>query len=155
MGKQWLKRSEVTWLAGEGNGIPLQYSGLENPMDGGAWWAAVYGVTQSRTWLTRLSSSSSNLTGRASHLGSMSWNSGNGRPPHSRFLGPKKVIAIKPESRTSQSEACRSLRAPEWALGASECPESGVLAFCGRVTKCPPWSPFHLQQSEHWCFSHV
>ena len=34
---------------GEGNGTPLQYSRLENPMDGGAWWAAVYGVTQSRT----------------------------------------------------------------------------------------------------------
>ena len=36
---------------GEGNGNPLQYSCLENPMDGGAWWAAVYGVTQSRTRL--------------------------------------------------------------------------------------------------------
>ena len=44
---------------GEGNGIPLQYSCLENPMDGGAWWAAVYGVTQSWTRLKRLSSSSS------------------------------------------------------------------------------------------------
>ena len=44
---------------GEGNGTPLQYSCLENPMDGGAWWAAVYGVAQSRTQLKRLSSSSS------------------------------------------------------------------------------------------------
>ena len=43
---------------GEGNGNPLQYSCLENPRDGGAWWAAVYGVTQSRTQLKRLSSSS-------------------------------------------------------------------------------------------------
>ena len=34
---------------GEGNGNPLQYSCLENPRDGGAWWAAVYGVAQSRT----------------------------------------------------------------------------------------------------------
>ena len=32
---------------GEGNGNPLQYSCLKNPRDGGAWWAAVYGVTQS------------------------------------------------------------------------------------------------------------
>ena len=39
---------------GEGNGNPLQCSGLENPRDGGAWWAAVYGVTQSRTRLKRL-----------------------------------------------------------------------------------------------------
>ena len=35
--------------SGEGNGNPLQYSCLENPMDGGAWLAAVHGVTQSRT----------------------------------------------------------------------------------------------------------
>ena len=40
---------------GEGNGNPLQYSCLEDPRDGGAWWAAVYGVAQSRTRLKRLS----------------------------------------------------------------------------------------------------
>ena len=44
---------------GEGNGSPLQCSCPENPEDGGAWWAAVCGVAQSRTRLTRLSSSSS------------------------------------------------------------------------------------------------
>ena len=43
---------------GEGNGNPLQCSCLENPRDGGAWWAAVYGVAQSQTRLKRLSSSS-------------------------------------------------------------------------------------------------
>ena len=37
---------------GEGNGTPLQYSCLENPMDGGAWWAAVRGVAKSRTRLS-------------------------------------------------------------------------------------------------------
>ena len=46
---------------GEGNGNPLQCSCLENPRDGGAWWAAVYGVTQSRTWLKRLGSSGSSF----------------------------------------------------------------------------------------------
>ena len=44
---------------GEGNGNPLQCSCLENPSDGGAWWAAVYGVAQSQTRLKWLSSSSS------------------------------------------------------------------------------------------------
>ena len=44
---------------GEGNGNPLQCSCLENPRDGGAWWAAVCGVAQSRTQLKQLSSSSS------------------------------------------------------------------------------------------------
>ena len=48
-----------TLCIGEGNGTPLQCSCLENPRDGRAWWAAVYGVAQSRTRLKRLSSSSS------------------------------------------------------------------------------------------------
>ena len=43
---------------GEGNGSPLQYSCLENPRDGRAWWAAICGVAQSRTRLKQLSSSS-------------------------------------------------------------------------------------------------
>ena len=47
---------------GEGNGNPLQCSCLENPRDGGAWWAAVYGVAQSRIRLKRFSSSSSHYT---------------------------------------------------------------------------------------------
>ena len=49
---------------GEGNGNPLQWSCLENPRDGGAWWAAVYGVAQSRIRLKRLSSSSSSTTAK-------------------------------------------------------------------------------------------
>ena len=40
--------------SGEGNGNPLQYSCLENPMDGGAWWATVHGVAKSRTSLSNL-----------------------------------------------------------------------------------------------------
>ena len=46
---------------GEGNGNPLQYSCLENPRDREAWWAAVYGVTQSPTRLKQLSSSSMHI----------------------------------------------------------------------------------------------
>ena len=46
---------------GEGNGSPLQYSCLENPRDGGAQWASVYGVAQSWTRLKQLTSSSSRL----------------------------------------------------------------------------------------------
>ena len=52
----------ITGLArspGGGHGNPLQYSCLENPRDGGAWWAAICGVAQSRIRLKRLSSSSS------------------------------------------------------------------------------------------------
>ena len=45
----------------DGNGNPLQCSCLENPREDGAWWAAICGVTQSRTWLKRLSSSGSSI----------------------------------------------------------------------------------------------
>ena len=48
----YLFYKEVCTFCGEGNGTPLQYSCLENPMDGGAWWAAVHGVTTSRTRLS-------------------------------------------------------------------------------------------------------
>ena len=64
---------------GEGNGNPLQCSCLENPRNRGAWWAAVYGVAQSWTRLTRLSRSSS-----SPHLGS--WVAVPGNPA---FAGPK------------------------------------------------------------------
>ena len=53
------KADTILVKSGEGNGNPLQCSWLENPRDGGTWWAAIYGVTQSRTRLKRLSSSSS------------------------------------------------------------------------------------------------
>ena len=52
------KWMDLEIIIGEGNGNPVQCSYLENPRDGGAWWAAVYGVAQSRIRLKRLSSSS-------------------------------------------------------------------------------------------------
>ena len=63
MGSLRVVHDWVTSLShiGEGNSNPLQCSCLENPRDGGAWWAAVSGVTQSRTRLKRLSSSSSSF----------------------------------------------------------------------------------------------
>ena len=44
----------LDWYSGEGNGTPLQYSCLENPMDRGAWKAAIHGVAEGRTWLSDL-----------------------------------------------------------------------------------------------------
>ena len=55
---EWLSFHFSPSCIGEGNGNPLQCSCLENPRDGGAWWASVYRVTQSQTWLKWLSSSS-------------------------------------------------------------------------------------------------
>ena len=48
----WCVLDLVELLCGEGNGTPLQFSCLENPMDGGAWWAAVHGVAKSPTRLS-------------------------------------------------------------------------------------------------------
>ena len=53
--KKWMFLSKTRDAAGEGNGTPLQYSRLENPMGGGAWWAAVHGVAKSQTRPTWLS----------------------------------------------------------------------------------------------------
>ena len=50
-GKDQNLKFKVQFLLREGNGTPLQYSCLENPMDGGAWWASVHGVEKSQTWL--------------------------------------------------------------------------------------------------------
>ena len=63
---QWLHFHFSPSCIGEGNGNPLQCSCLENPRDSRAWWAAVYGVAQSRTQLKRLSSSSSGSSGKGS-----------------------------------------------------------------------------------------
>ena len=68
--KSWTRVSEFTFTfhfhfslscIGEGNGNPLQCSCLENPRDGGTWWAAIYGVRQSWTRLKQLSSSSMSI----------------------------------------------------------------------------------------------
>ena len=89
---------------GEGNGNPLQCSCLENPRDRGDWWAAVYGVAQSRTRLKRLSSSSSTyliasslllwlLFSRFSHLQLFAtpWTGLAGLPVHHQLLEPTQT----------------------------------------------------------------
>ena len=76
---------------GERNGTPLQRSCLENPKDGGAWWAAIYGVAQSRTRLMRLSSSSIvKVFLPRSKLLLISWL----QPPFSVILEPKKIKSL-------------------------------------------------------------
>ena len=65
----YLNKSLIALIIREGNGTQLQYFCLKNPMDGGAWWAAVYGVAQSQTRLKLLSSSSSSY-----YMPSTDWN---------------------------------------------------------------------------------
>ena len=65
---EWLPFHISLSCIGEENGNPLQCSCLENPRDGGAWWAAFYGVAQSRTQLKWLSSSSSSSDSHTHYL---------------------------------------------------------------------------------------
>ena len=94
---------------GEGNGTPLQYSCLENPMDGGAWWAAVQGVAKSRTRL-------SNFTfafhfpalekEMATHSSVLAWRiPGTGEPGGLLSIGSQSWTRLKRLSSSSSSHA--------------------------------------------------
>ena len=87
----------LDWVSvdGEGNGTPLQYSCLENPMDGGAWWAAVHGVAMSQTRLNDFT-----LTFRfhalekemVIHSGVLAWRiPGMGKPGELPSIGSHRV----------------------------------------------------------------
>ena len=83
----------------DGNGNPLQCSCLENPRDGRAWWAAVYGVAQSRTRLKRLSSSSSSSSSRSSFLHSL--RSDDSKSYHQAYLSPVPVSRKKKKKHSA------------------------------------------------------
>ena len=82
-------------LSGEGNGTPLQYSCLENPMDGGAWWAAVHGVAQSRTRLSDFTFTfhfHALEKEMAPHSSTLAWKiPGTGEPGGLRSMGSHRV----------------------------------------------------------------
>ena len=80
---------------GEGNGTPLQYSCLENPMDGGAWWAAVHGVTKSQTRLSNFTFTfhfHALKKKMATHSSVLAWRiPGTEEPGRLPFLGSHRV----------------------------------------------------------------
>ena len=82
------KKERYTHLIGEGNGNPLHCSCLENPKDGGAWWAAIYWVAQSRTRLKRLSSSSRLLEIQPKHQSTSFYKCENSIPEQEGGNGP-------------------------------------------------------------------
>ena len=84
--------SLFTFIIGERNGNPLQCSCLENPRDGGAWWAAVYGVAQSQHRLKRLSSSNSKGFCGASLVAQLVKNLPEMQETAVRFLGSRKIF---------------------------------------------------------------
>ena len=133
---------------GEGYGNPLQCSCLENPRDRGAWWAAIYGVAQSRTRLTRLSSSSSSsllLSLTLCKMGTMVKIAPTSRSSH-RAVDPlgwtdahSPVTGQGWEGRTSESGGAYNLitlpaEAPTLCLHASR-----NRKLTTQVQPCPSW----------------
>ena len=113
---------------GEGNGNTLQYSCLENPRYGVAWWAAVYGVTQSQTRLKRLSSSSSSssMSQMLSNLAQNIENDSSGRTFITGRKGERKIL-------TALSLIC--------------IPSNAFWAFIMMVTHLENFSGFHRSQT--------
>ena len=114
---------------GEGNGNPFQCSCLENPRDGGAWWAAVYGDTQSRTRLKRLSSSSSN--------------SSLVRPERGiSALMPTTCLNIPSPAESHLEEGLRNTEAFRFEQG------TGMLGGPGGFPSC---APLDGERNALWC----
>ena len=112
---------------GEGNGNPLQCSCLENPKDRGAWWAAVYGVAQSRTRLKRLSSSRywsykvETQEQNARHsMGSQLGRSplrGSGRVPQCPLLAAQPKDLLRLPRRSLSLTLSLFLQPASWSIG--------------------------------------
>ena len=84
---------------GEGSGNPLQCFCLENPRDGGAWWAAVYGVAQNQTGLKRISNSSSNSPSYQEYCTNVLASSIRGKTEEARRTTIPKSPDRKPQSQ--------------------------------------------------------
>ena len=121
----------VVSCIGEGSGNPLQCSCLENPRDGGAWWATVYGVTQSQTRLKRLSSSSSS--------GYCSQNTGLVRGPVEWLAHPSPLF-LQPISSVAQADAL-SLVLPYGCPEQRKSRDPGRTPPLGSAWLAPVWSP--------------
>ena len=97
------------WLTGEGNGTPLQYSCLENPMDGGAWWAAVHGVAKNRTRLSKFTFTfhiHALEKEMATHSSVLAWRiPGTGEPGGLPSMGPDSQTRLKRLSSSSSSSS--------------------------------------------------
>ena len=86
---------------GEENGNPLQCSCLENPRDGGVWWAAVYGVTQSRTQLKQLSNSSSSMPDAMQFISNLNL--------QAKWLWGLQTILVKEKDQEKKGTHCDSI----------------------------------------------
>ena len=99
---------------GEGNGTPLQYSCLENPMDGGAWWAAVHGVAEGRTRLSDFTFTfhfHASEKEMATHSSVLAWRiPGTGEPDGLPSMGSHRVRHDWSDLAVAVAAACQPRR---------------------------------------------
>ena len=134
---------------GEGNGNPLQCSCLENPRDWGAWWAAIYGVTQCWTWLKWLSSNSSSIHPRVQFPNS--WMRENGLAPEHLFQTEAQCQSVDRGSEVGVTEDSEAASGGQGAVTVGWC--SWVLGSgLGVVDHLPHscWDTEDLRGLAHW-----
>ena len=114
-GSVWKNVSNICLITniGEGGGTPLQYSCLENPMDGGAWWAAVHGVAKSRTRLSDFTSTfhfHALEKEMATHSSVLAWRiPGTGKPCGLPSMGLHRGTRLKRLSSSSHLKWYKTL----------------------------------------------
>ena len=108
----------VSFQHGEGNGNPLQYSCLENPMDRGAWWAAVHGVTKRLSYFTFTFHSHALEKEMATHSSVLAWRiPGMGEPDGLPSVVSHRVANDWSDLAAAAAEKARaSLPSPLWCL---------------------------------------
>ena len=132
-------------LLGEGDGTPLQSSCLENPMDGGAWWAAVHGVAKSRTRLSNFPFTfyfHALEKEMATHSSVLAWRiPGTGEPGELPSIGSHRV------GHDWSDLAASSTHTLQWSSGALH---RAAISVHGRqptvMPQCKPWSD-HMDSS--------
>ena len=137
VGHDWATSVSLSCI-GEGNGNPLQCSCLENPRDGGAWWAAVYGVAQSWTWLKWLSSSSNRWNNSPCSSGSNNNRAGLGSKGRFLFLFFSLLYKLSYglSIKTSNKIFCQISKGLVWIEFANVLFPINVfsLLFCSKTT---------------------
>ena len=151
---------------GEGNGTPLQYSCLENPMDGGAWWAAVHAVTGS--W-TRLSDFTLFFhfhaleKDTATHSSVLAWRiPGTGEPGGLPSMGSHRVGHDWSDLAAAAAANAGDTGVMVWPLGREYCPEKVMATHSSIIPWKIPWTeetgglqPMGLQTVRHdWATQH-
>ena len=143
---------------GEGNRNPLQYSRLENPIDGGAWWAAVHGVAKSQTWLSNFTFTfhfhalEKEMT---IHSSVLAWRiPGTGEPGELPSMGSRGVghdwsdLAAAAAAQYIMTTSVVTYRCEGWTIKKAECQRTNTFElWCCRRLLGVPWTARRSNQS--------